>query len=103
MTEQEIEAVAKRVAELLEPLIANNVSTFWLTREEYARQNKIGLRTLATWLADGRLETKRVGKRVLVANMVPCQVSDTKTTEAGKATGSATTGKRNRSLSGSGM
>lgn len=100
MTESEIEAVANRVAEILLERLPDKQSTFWLTREEYIRQNKIGLRTLAKWIAEDRIETKRVGKRVLVANMAPWQASGTNTTEGGKDGGSAITGARRRSQSG---
>lgn len=104
MTEQEIEAIANRLADILETRLADKQSTFWLTKQEYAAINKISVRTLDNWIAAGRVETKPLGRKLLVANMAPSwQASEKKTTVAGKATGSDTIGRNGKGQFGSAL
>lgn len=41
MTKAEIEAILERFTDLVAKKVANELSTCWLTREEYAQRNKI--------------------------------------------------------------
>lgn len=101
MTEHELEAILERFTDLVARKVANELSTTWLTREEYAQRFKISLRTVDKLIAEQRVDTKRRGSRVYLANMDAWQASDASRTEAGKGIGSATTGRRNKNRSGS--
>lgn len=101
MTEAEIEAIANRLADILEKRQADKLSTFWLTKREYADMHKISVRTLDNWIAAGRVQTKPSGRKVLVANMATWHPSGARLTEGERATGSATTGRKSNGQFGS--
>lgn len=103
MTEQEIEAILERFSDIVARKIANELSTTWLTREEYSHRFKISLRSVDNLIAAGKLETKKRGRRIYLANMDAWQVSDANRTEGARDGDFATTGKRNKSRSGSGL
>ncbi len=101
MTEQEIEAILERFTDKLAIKLANELSTTWLTREEYAHRFKVSLRTVDKLIAEKSVETKKRGRRIYLANIDAWQASNGKATEAERDSGCDTIGKGSRSRSGS--
>lgn len=71
----DIERIAARVAELMRmqtiptqrvTLPPSFVSDEWMSRKEYARKYSVSVSTVDRLIRDGKLETIRLGRRVLI-------------------------------------
>ncbi len=66
MTEQQLEALAGMVAKRVLEELAQVANKRYLSRDEFASETGLGVRTIDRMIAEGRLSAVKEGRRVLI-------------------------------------
>jgi len=66
LDDEQLAAIAERVAELLAPMGTNGAASPWLSMSEAADYLGVSERSLQRWLKRGRVRSTRLGRRRLL-------------------------------------